>query len=104
MGVALNNPSKEGAMPTIVEYTDARSPQNRYPERIVSPPRQGACCSREMEPVGTPEAEGRVTYQYRRCRRCGFTVRAVVKLQADPQAFLALRLALERLSSEPNPA
>jgi hypothetical protein len=31
--------TREGAMPTIVEYTDTNPPQNQYPERIISPPR-----------------------------------------------------------------
>lgn len=91
-------------MPTIVEYTETRPPQNKYPERIVSPPRQGACCSRDMEAVGTPETESRMTYQYKRCRRCGFTVRAIVGLLPDLESLAALRAALDRLSSDASSA
>jgi hypothetical protein len=39
-------------MPTIVGYTDRRPAENRYPHRIVSPPRSSACCFSAMEDVG----------------------------------------------------
>jgi hypothetical protein len=66
-------------MTTIVEYTDSKSPSNEYPDRIVSPLQAGPCCFTDMEKVGAPEVEERWRYQYRRCRQCGFTVRAIFR-------------------------
>ena len=39
-------------MPTIVEYTDRKQPENLYPQRIISPPRSGPCCFSDMEEIG----------------------------------------------------
>ena len=47
-------------MPTIIEYTDKKQPENQFPERIVSPVRSGPCCFSDMEGLGEPQAEGRV--------------------------------------------
>lgn len=66
-------------MPTIVEYTDRKPPNNLYPKRIVSPCRSGPCCFSDMEMVGASHSEGRWVFQYRRCRRCGFTVRVILR-------------------------
>jgi len=41
-------------MVNIVEYTDRKWPVNRYPYRIVSPARAGACCFSDMEDLGPP--------------------------------------------------
>ena len=65
-------------MPSLVTYTDQRPPENRYPHRIISPLRAGACCFSEMADVGPPETDARWVYQYRRCRRCGFAVRVIL--------------------------
>ncbi len=78
-------------MPTIVEYTDARSPRNEYPDRIVSPLQAGPCCFTDMENVGVPAVEGRWRYQYRRCRVCGFTVRVIIQELPDADAIASLR-------------
>ena len=84
-------------MPTIVEYTDAKAPLNAYPDRIVSPIQAGPCCFTDMEKVGTPEGEERYRYQYRRCRQCGFTVRAIVEELPNREAVALARLTLGRM-------
>jgi hypothetical protein len=70
-------------MSTIVEYVDGKPPKNLYPKRIVSPRRSGPCCFSDMEMVGAPHSEGRWVFQYRRCRRCGFTVRVILRQIPD---------------------
>lgn len=85
-------------MSTIVEYTSEHPPENRYPDRIVSPPRPGACCAREADLLGAPELEGRSLYQYKRCRRCGFTVRAIQHLLPDAVAVAAIRTTLNEMA------
>jgi hypothetical protein len=75
---------------TIVEYTDKKPPTNLYPERIVSPVRSGPCCFTDMEEVGEPREEGRWVYQYKRCRKCGFSLRVI--LREIPDASLAAEL------------
>ena len=77
-------------MLTIVKYTDQQSPTNRYPRQIVSPPRAAGCCFSDMEEVGTPQQDARWVFQYRRCRRCGFAVRVI--LREIPDATLANKL------------
>ena len=84
-------------MATIVEYTDTKAPMNAYPDRIISPIQAGSCCFTDMEEVGTPEGEERYRYQYRRCRQCGFTVRAIVEELANGEAVALARLALGRM-------
>jgi hypothetical protein len=85
-------------MPTIVEYTDVNPPQNQYPERIVSPPRSGSCCITNMETVGTPQVDGRWIYQYKRCRRCGFAVRNIVKALPDQEIVASLQVTFTEIS------
>jgi hypothetical protein len=46
-----------------------------------------------MEEVGTPQQDDRWVFQYRRCRRCGFAVRVV--LREIPDTTLANRLREE---------
>lgn len=75
---------------TIVEYADDKRPRNAYPERIVSPSRSGPCCFTDMEELGSPQEEGRWVFQYRRCRKCGFAVRVI--LREIPDAALAAEL------------
>ena len=64
-------------MATIVEYTDNKTPQNLYPNRIISPSRSSACCFSDMEPIGAALQDGHWLHQYKRCRSCGFTVRVI---------------------------
>jgi hypothetical protein len=84
-------------MPTIVEYSDAKTPLNAYPERIVSPIQAGPCCFTDMERIGSPEGEERYRYQYRRCRQCGFTVRAIVEELPNREAIALARTAIGRM-------
>jgi len=81
-------------MPTIVTYTDQQSPTNRYPHRIISPLRAGACCFAEMAEVGPPETDARWVYQYRLCRQCGFAVRVILREIPDPTLAASLRAEL----------
>ena len=81
-------------LPSIVEYRDGAAPRNEYPTRIVSPSRPGACCAAHMVSVGAPQADSRWVFEYRRCERCGFTVRRVVREIFDEAAQVKLRLAL----------
>jgi hypothetical protein len=80
----------EQAMATIVEYTDQKRPKNLFPERIVSPVRSGPCCFSDMEEIGEPQEDGRWVFRYKRCRKCGFTVRVI--LREIPDATLANEL------------
>ncbi|HSB69453.1 MAG TPA: hypothetical protein VLT62_08990 [Candidatus Methylomirabilis sp.] len=81
-------------MATIVEYTDQKAPQNLYPERIISPSRSGPCCFSDMEEIGTSQAEGRWVYQYKRCRKCGFAVRVILRELPDESLVVELRQIL----------
>ncbi len=82
-------------MAIIVEYTNAQAPQNAYPTRIISPSHAGPCCFTHMEEVGPVTREGRWAYQYRRCRRCGFTVRVILREVPDAAPIEELRQRLE---------
>ena len=81
-------------MATIVEYTDRKRPANRYPYRIVSPPQAGTCCFSDMEELGAPREDARWVYQYRRCRRCGYTVRVILREIPDAALVTGLRATL----------
>jgi len=83
-------------MPTIVEYTDRKPPENRYPHRIVSPPHASACCFSDMEEVGGATREARWENRYRRCRMCGFTVRVILRPVPDQALLTELRAELAR--------
>ncbi len=78
-------------MATIVEYTDRKKPQNLYPERIISPSHSNPCCFSDMEDVGEPLQDGRWVFQYRRCQRCGFAVRVIVRELPDETLIKQLR-------------
>jgi hypothetical protein len=79
--------------PTIVHYTDTLPPDNRYPERIVSPTQPSACCTASMASLGAPEMDTRWIFQYVRCRTCGFTVRRIVRGRPDEARLTSLREA-----------
>ena len=81
-------------MATIVECTDRKVPRNRYPRRIVSPSHSSPCCFSDMEELGGAEQEGRWMVQYKRCRRCGFTVRVVLRHLPDTKLAAELRQIL----------
>ena len=78
-------------MATIVEYTDRKRPQNRYPERIISPTRPQPCCFSDMEELVTSHATDRWVFQYKRCRQCGFTVRVILREIPDEVLVGTLR-------------
>ena len=75
---------------TIVEYSDKKQATNLYPERIISPVRSGSCCFTDMEELGKPHESGRWVFQYKRCRKCGFALRVI--LREIPDAGLAAEL------------
>ncbi len=81
-------------MATIVEYTDRQKPQNLYPSRIISPQRPGHCCFSDMEEIGTSQQDGKWMYQYKRCRKCGFTVRLILREIPDEALLVDLRQIL----------
>ncbi|MBZ0160690.1 hypothetical protein [Candidatus Methylomirabilis sp.] len=64
-------------MATIIEYTDRKKPANSYPKRIVSPLTPGACCCSKMEQIGVEQHEEGWSFIYKRCKKCGFSVRHV---------------------------
>jgi len=67
-------------MATIVEYRDQAEPVNEYPARVVSPSRPSVCCVRGMKALGPGRIEGLWRYVYKRCDRCGYTVRCFYAL------------------------
>ncbi len=81
-------------MPTIVEYTDKKQPENRYPNQIVSPSHSSPCCFGDMEEIGDLQREARWEYVYKRCRKCGFAVRLVVRELPDEARIASLRQIL----------
>jgi hypothetical protein len=83
-------------MATIVEYTEEERPENLYPLRIISPPRSGPCCFSDIEEVGDPQEEDHWLYQYKRCKRCGFTVRLILREILDAALAAELRQTLAK--------
>jgi hypothetical protein len=84
----------DAAGATIVEYTDREPACNEYPVRIVSPPHPGPCCGAHMVSVGAAREDERWVVQYRRCTRCGFTVRRILHEIPDGETLERLRRAL----------
>ena len=81
-------------LPSLVPYTDQEPPANRDPHRIIAPPRAGDCCFSAMEWLDVPQRDARGGYQDRRCRRCGFAVRVLLREVPDPTLVNSLRDAL----------
>ncbi len=81
-------------MATIIEYTDRKTPQNQYPDRIISPPRSSPCCFTDMEEIGTSRQEVRWVYAYKRCKTCGFAVRVILRHIPDEALVTELRHTL----------
>ncbi len=77
-------------MPTIIEYSGHKEPRNQYPQSIISPPHSGPCCFTDMEDVGEPQEDARWVFQYKRCRKCGFALRVI--LRETPNAALVAEL------------
>lgn len=84
----------EQPLASIVEYTDQKQPKNAYPARIISPLRSGPCCFTDMEEIGKPQEEGRWVFQYRRCKKCGFAVRVILREIPDERLAAELRKTL----------
>ena len=84
------NGMAEETVATIVAYTDQEPPRNLYPQRIVSPVRSGPCCFTGIEEVGEPQEDRRWVFQYKRCTKCGFALRVI--LREIPDAALAAEL------------
>lgn len=81
-------------MPTIVEYTNRKPPENLYPWHIVSPADSRPCCFFDMEEIGEPRREERWEYVYKRCRTCGFTVQMILRRVPDEALLARLRKEL----------
>ena len=60
---------------SIVEYSAEKKAQNSYPHKIISPPIPSQCCLAHMNRIGQVQVEGDRKFYYKRCSRCGFTVR-----------------------------
>ncbi len=82
----MGEEKRKGDMATIVEYTDQKKPTNSYPKRIVSPLAPGTCCYSKMEQIGGEHREEGWSFIYKRCRKCGYTVRHVTA--RDPQLIM----------------
>lgn len=101
-GIALRRNAREFGpwhrtsrrFPSIVQYADRAVPSNDYPARIVSPRRAAVCCAFDMVNIGAPQEESGWLFQYRRCRRCGFTVRRILREIPDKPLLAQLRRAL----------
>jgi hypothetical protein len=78
-------------MPTIVQYTDEKPPENFYPWYIISPLRSGPCCFSDMVEIGETHREERWECVYKRCRRCGFAVQVILRQRPDEVLLSALR-------------
>ena len=68
----------EGQVVTIIEYSAEKKARNSYPYKIISPPMPGRCCQARMNRIGAMQTEGDHKFYYKRCSRCGFTVREFV--------------------------
>jgi len=76
-------------MKTIVEYDAKRRPCNRYPKKIISPPFPSHCCLTRMRRIGEVQVEeGGLPFFYKRCPRCGYTVREFFSKGVDGFAAL----------------
>ncbi len=83
----------EGHMATLVEYSAEKRARNEYPKRIISPPSPSECCSMHMKRTGEMQVEGEgQRFYYKRCTRCGFTVREFV-LNVELDRLRAVELA-----------
>jgi hypothetical protein len=78
-------------MPTLVEYTDSTPALNAYPDRLISPTRPGPCCAGGMAFVSGELCEGLTVFRYKRCVRCGYTVRHIVRKVLSTALVDALR-------------
>ncbi len=71
-------------MKTIVQYDGKRRPINRYPKTIISPPSPSRCCLTEMRRIGEVQVgEEDLSFFYKRCSICGYTVREFLSKDLD---------------------
>jgi len=81
---------EDGHDAEMVTYTDEHPPTTRYRHQLIAPPRAGVCCVSAMEWLDAPQRDVRGVYQDRCCRRCGFTVRVILRELRDA-ALIARR-------------
>lgn len=63
--------------------------RNSYPHKIISPPIPSQCCLARMNRIGQMQVEGDRKFYYKRCSRCGFTVREFMSA-IDMERLLSL--------------
>lgn len=71
-------------MPLTVIYDDAKRGVADQ-ATLVSPTRPRPCCGTRMERMGAIHEEGGKRFFYRRCSRCGFTVRHFLPVEEGKQ-------------------
>ncbi len=80
-----------GQTVSIIEYSAEKKARNSYPHRIISPPIPSQCCLARMNRIGQVQVEDDRKFYYKRCSRCGFTVRefmsAIGLLSMDVSAW-----------------
>lgn len=89
-------------MATLIEYRNDVAPLNDYPRKIVSPPNPSACCLGHMVRLGPGAIDGRWRFYYKRCARCGYTVRCFYapSLLAVFETGREIRIALAEMNLE----
>jgi hypothetical protein len=87
-------------MEHIVEYRDDVASMNNYPWKIISPPTPAACCLTHMVRVGHGAIDARWRFYYKRCERCGYTVRCFYapSLLAVLETGREVRIALAEMN------
>lgn len=74
---------------SIIEYSTGKKARNSYPHKIISPPIPSQCCLARMNRIGQMQVEGDRKFYYKRCSRCGFTVREFMSA-IDMERLLSL--------------
>ena len=75
----MKEQSAQGSqMVTIVEYSAEKKARSSYPYKIISPLIPSQCCLSRMNRIGQVQVEGDKKFYYKRCSRCGFTVREFI--------------------------
>jgi hypothetical protein len=70
-----DQPVQGGQIVSIIEYSTEKKARSSYPFKIVSPPLPSRCCATRMSRIGQAQVDGDRKFYYKRCSRCGFTVR-----------------------------
>ncbi len=79
-------------MVSIIEYSAEKKARNSYPHRIISPPIPSRCCQARMNRIGRVQVEDNGKFYYKRCSRCGFTVREFMSA-IDIERLLSMDVA-----------